>query len=98
MWHEHDASLTFDLIQRKGTRLLYLIEISEDESKVSVRKSAALMAATLERGFAERRGSMTECALRPGSKDHVGHLHPHCSMSRCQAARSAPCAWSPSSL
>src|SRR5712691_10319124 len=39
MWEELDASVSFELRQRKGTTMLYVIEISEDGKTVLTRAS-----------------------------------------------------------
>jgi hypothetical protein len=39
MHAEHAASVMFDLIQRKGTTVLYVVQVSEDGKKVNVTSS-----------------------------------------------------------
>jgi hypothetical protein len=39
MWEELDSSVTFELRQRKGTTMLYVVKISEDGKRVLTRAS-----------------------------------------------------------
>lgn len=46
MWADLNASASFELIQPKGTKVLYVIEVSEDGEAVSYRTSDGRRGAT----------------------------------------------------